>query len=570
MNKMRLKKRVVLSLLIAIVLPGSYGTALAQGLPAELVVVNANIITVDDDNPRAEALAVGGGKFVAVGTTSDIEKLAGKDTRVIDAGGKTITPGFIDAHCHPMPSYPFFPMMQIVDLAPESAAAMDDALRLLEEKAEATPTGSLVLGARYQDTKLGRHPTRVDLDAVSTEHPIVIMHSSGHMGVANSRALAIAGITRETADPPGGAFDRDEGGEPNGICREAALKWVMSKMPPRPPSREEALAEIDFFTRKFLSEGITSVADAKVDPMLIRLYQDALEAGKLNGVRVYMMIEDAYLDGLRSLSLRTGFGDERLRIGAIKIFHGNSLSGRTCWLSEPYEMINPETGELDYYGIPPDRSQEELDELVFAAHKAGFQCAIHSNGDREIDMVLDAYEKALGKLPREDHRHRIEHCSVATPAILERAKRLDIVLVLHSYIYEHGDKMEAYGERRWPMMHPNRSAHELGIPVAGSSDSPVSGAVPLLRIQSMVTRTTAEGKTYGPEQRVTAEQAIRIWTLGGAYASFEDDIKGSIEVGKLADFVILSDDPTQVPADTIKDMRVEKTIVGGKVVFEKN
>lgn len=557
-----------LNLLIVMALVLSPRLVFAGGLPAELVVLNANIITVDDENPRAEALAVSDGKFVAIGTSEEIGALVGKDTTVIDAEGKTIAPGFIDAHIHPMPSYPFFPMMHIVDLGPDNASSIDEAVALLGEKAKTTPKGALIMGAMYQDTKLGRHPTRRDLDKASTEHPILILHSSGHMGVANSMALEIARITAETPDPPGGAFDRDENGQPNGICREVAGQMVMAKMPPRPPTTEEALGEIWHFTRNCVSKGITSVADAKANPALIGLYQNAIEANRVNGVRIYMMIEDEYLEDLKKLKLRTGFGDDRLKIGAIKIFHGNSLSGRTCWLSEPYDMVNPETGENDYFGIPPKRSQEELDELVFSAHKAGFQCAIHANGDREIDMVLEAYEKALSKLPNKDHRHRIEHCSVTTPAILEKVKELGVVLVLHSYIYEHGDKMQVYGEERWGMMHPNRSAIELGIPVAGSSDSPVSAADPLLRIQSMVTRKTAEGKVYGPEQKVTVEQAIRIWTLGGAYASFEDDIKGSIETGKLADFIILSDDPTKVSPDTIKDVRVEKTIIGGKVVFD--
>ena len=192
----------------------------------------------------------------------------------------------------------------------------------------------------------------------------------------------------------------------------------------------------------------------------------------------------------------------------------------------------------------------------------------HSNGDREIDMVLDAIERALQKLPRIDHRHRIEHCSVANQRILERVKKLGVVLALHSYIYEHGDKMEEYGPSRWTMMHPNRSAIEMGIVVAGNSDSGVSAAHPMLRIQSMVTRMTAEGKVYGPEQKVSVDEAIWIWTMGSAYASFEEDIKGSIEVGKLADFVILSQDPNLVHPETIKEIVVEKTYVGGKLAYD--
>ena len=197
-----------------------------------------------------------------------------------------------------------------------------------------------------------------------------------------------------------------------------------------------------------------------------------------------------------------------------------------------------------------------------------FQAAVHSNGDREIDMVLEAIEKAVTRLSRDNHRHRIEHASVSNERILEHVKRLGVVLALHSYVYEHGDKMEAYGSKRIAMMHPNRTASEMGIPVAGNSDYGVSAADPLLRIQSMVTRTSAEGKVYGAQQRVTPEMAIRIWTLGSAYALFEEDIKGSIEVGKLADFVILSDDPTRARPTAIKDILVQRTVIGGEVVYE--
>ena len=311
----------------------------------------------------------------------------------------------------------------------------------------------------------------------------------------------------------------------------------------------------------FLSKGLTSVGHAGTGPSTLRLYQDVVAAGL--PVRVYVMLREHHLDDLKRLNLRTGFGDDHLRIGAIKLFHGNSLSGRTCWLYEPY------ADRPDYYGIPPARSQEALDELIYRIHEAGFQAAVHSNGDREIDMVLTALERALKRRPRPDHRHRIEHCSVVNPRILERIKKLGVVLALHSYVYEHGDKMEAYGEHRWNMMHPNRTAIKMGIPVAGTSDYGVSAADPLLRIQSMVTRKSAEGKVYGPEQRVSVEDAIRIWTLGSAYASFEENIKGSIEVGKLADFVLLSDDPTRVPPDRIKDVQIEKTVIDGRVVYSR-
>ncbi len=539
----------------------------AKEFYADLVVVNASVITVDYENPRAEAFAVKSDKFIAVGTNSQIKKLIGEDTIVLDARGKTVTPGFIDAHLHPGPVYPAHSRLRKVDLIPASVKTMGELINALRAKAKTTPKGQWVSGSRYQDTKLGRHPTREDLDKASTEHPISISHSSGHVSVVNSLALKNARITKDTPDPPGGGFDRDENGAPNGVCREGAGRLARRGSPPPPSAtREEKLNGYRLCFKNYLSKGITSIGDAGTDGSDMPFYQELINRGA-PVVRIYKMLGSRYLSRLKDLHLAGRFGDEHLRLGVIKLFHGNSLSGRTCWLYEPYEVINPKTGKKDYYGIRPGRSQEKLDKLVYNIHEAGFQVACHSNGDREIDMVLDAIEKALRKLPRKDHRHRIEHCSVVNPRILDRVKRLGVVLALHSYVYEHGDKMEDYGPKRWPMMHPNRSAVEMGIVVAGTSDSPVSAAEPLLRIQSMVTRKTAEGNVYGPEQKVSVGAAIRIWTMGSAYASFEEDIKGSIEVGKLADFVVLSQDPTEVPPDRIKDINVERTYVGGKLAF---
>jgi predicted amidohydrolase YtcJ len=528
----------------------------------EIAVVHANVITVGDSPPRAEAFLVRDERFVAVGSSAEIRSLVGTGTEILDLEGKTVTPGFIDAHLHPIPVFPETSRLSYVELGPESVRTIEELVDALHEKAARTPPDGWVFGFGYQDTKLGRHPTREDLDRVSTEHPIMIFHSSGHIRVFNSRVLTQADITRNTPDPPGGAFDRDEKGVPNGVCREGAAKVVLESAPDLPdPGLLEAAEGMKRAFERYLAKGITSVGDAGVDATKFLLYKFIV--GRTVPVRVYAMPAENLFRWLRRLRLRTGSGNEHLRIGAVKVFHGNSLSGRTAWLYEPY------ADRPDYYGVPPDGSQEELDELIFEIHAAGFQAAVHSNGDREIDMVLDAFEKALGKLPREDHRHRIEHASIVNPSILARVKRLGVVLALHSYVYEHGDKMEAYGEHRFGTMHPNRSALDRGIPVAGTSDSPVSAADPLLRIQSLVTRRSAEGKVYGPEQRISVEEALRVFTLGAAHASFEESIKGSIEPGKLADFIILSADPTRVPLNEIKDIRVEKTFIGGHRVYER-
>jgi predicted amidohydrolase YtcJ len=289
------------------------------------------------------------------------------------------------------------------------------------------------------------------------------------------------------------------------------------------------------------------------------MYQAVRAAG--NSVRLGVMVLENYFREAADLGLRSGFGDDLLRLTAIKVFHGNSLSGRTCWLSEEY------ADRPGYFGIPPARPQAQLDGAFQTMHDAGWQIATHSNGDREIDMVLTAIERAQAKNPRPDARHRIEHASVMTQQLLERARKAGIILVFHSYMWEHGDKLASYGVRRLAMMHPYRTAIDMGIHVAGHSDSSVSAADPLLRIQDMVTRRGSDGREYGANQRVTVDEALRVWTLDGAYATFEENLKGSITPGKLADFVVLRADPRKVPPREIKDIVIDSTWIGGKAVF---
>jgi hypothetical protein len=280
-------------------------------------------------------------------------------------------------------------------------------------------------------------------------------------------------------------------------------------------------------------------------------------------LRLYIMLREGSIDAAVELKKAMKEDEAGVRYGAIKSFHGNSLSGNTAWLYQPYAH------KSDYFGIAPARSRAELNKLVSQIHQTGLQSCIHSNGDKEIDIVLDAYEEALKANPRSDHRHRIEHCSIVNEAILKRIRKLDLVIAPHSYIYEHGDKIENFGSERWDWMLPNGLLIKQGTVVAGNSDYPISAAEPVLRIHDMVNRTSAEGKVYGPKQRCTVEQALEAFTLGSAYAEFAEKSKGSIEVGKLADFVVLGADPAKVNAKSIKDTEVLRTVIGGVTVFEK-
>ncbi len=537
--------------------------AASAAYAADAIYVNGNVITVDSAKPYAEAFAVSNGRFTAVGSNAEIRRLATPGTKVVDLKGMVVTPGFNDVHLHPVGVYDESSPYYTPWLGPEKVHTMDDLVAALKAKAIKTPAGQMVSGSRYQDTKLGRHPNRHDLDKASTEHPIMISHSSGHIIVVNSYILQASGITKDTKDPPGGSFDREPDGMPNGVVREAArrllTRFTAAAGNERVPFADEVKGYLRCF-RAYAERGMTSAGIAGGSPQSFRLYEAVRDAG--NPVRAGFMFSEASFPSVKALGMRSGFGDDLLRLTSIKVFHGNSLSGRTCWLSEAY------SDQPGYFGIPPARSQEDLDKAFQDMHDAGFQIATHSNGDREIDMVLTAIERAQAKNPRPDARHRIEHASVMNQSLLERAKKAGVILVFHSYMWEHGDKLASYGEKRLMMIHPYRTAIDMGIHVAGHSDSTVSAADPLLRIQDMVTRKGENGKGYGVNQRVSVEEAIKVWTLDGAYATFEEKIKGSIVAGKLADFAVLRKDPRKVNPDTIKDIVVDSTYLGGERVWQ--
>jgi hypothetical protein len=534
---------------------------------ADTIVVNANVITVDPSRPSAQAFAIDNGRFTAVGTNAEILKLKTSTTKIIDLKGETVTPGFNDAHLHPQAIFDENSQYYRVWLGGDKVKTMDELVAALKRKAAITPAGKIINGYGYNDVLLGRHPNRHDLDKVSTTQPVSITHGSGHITVVNSFMLEAAGVTKETQNPPGGALDRDPDGTPNGVLRESG-RSVLSRGRREErggsndraaiPHDEEIKGYLNCF-RQYSARGITSVGIAGGSPSSFRLMQELRDAG--NPVRVGFMFSTSSFDQLQAAGIERGFGDDRLRITSLKNFQGNSLSGRTAWLSEAY------SDRPDYFGIQPARTQEKLDEDVQKYWDAGWQVATHSNGDREIDMVLTAIERAMAKNPRPDARWRIEHASVMNQALLDRAKKDGVVLVFHSYMWEYGNILASYGPMRLSMMHAYRTAIDMGIHVAGHSDSPISAADPLLRIQDMVTRTSSQGIVNGANQRVSVDEAIKVWTLDGAYATFEEASKGSITPGKLADFVVLQKDPRKAPVNAIKDIVLEATYLGGQKVY---
>ncbi len=576
-----------LCLCFALIAGFAYFATMARA--AETIVINANVITVDAAHPAAQAFAIDNGRFTAVGTNAEILKLKTPTTQIIDLKGMTVTPGFNDAHLHPQAIFDEDSPYYRVWLGADRVKTMDDLVAALKRKAAITPPGKAINGYGYNDVSLGRHPNRHDLDKVSTTQPVSITHGSGHITVVNSFMLEAAGVTKETADPPGGALDRDPDGTPNGVLRESG-RSVLSRgrreqrsgssdekagsSDAKPAGRDQRDAgsndrmaiphdqELQGYLncfRQYSARGITSVGIAGGSPSSFRMMQELRDQG--NPVRVGFMFSVGSFDELSAAGIERGFGDDRLRISSLKNFQGNSLSGRTAWLSQSY------SDRPNYFGIPPARNQEKLDEDVQKWWDAGWQVATHSNGDREIDMMLTAIERAAAKNPRPDARWRIEHASVMNQALLDRAKKDGVILVFHSYMWEYGNILASYGPERLATMHAYRTAIDMGIHVAGHSDSPISAAYPLLRIQDMVTRKSSQGVAVGENQKVSVDEAIKVWTLDGAYATFEEKTKGSIAAGKLADFVVLQKDPRKVAPDTIKDIVLEATYMGGQKVY---
>jgi len=377
----------------------------------------------------------------------------------------------------------------------------------------------------------------------------------------NSRGMELAGFNRETVDPSGGRLGRDSSsGDLNGVVYERAIEPVRYDLIPKDTQavRRQGLSRI---WEMLTSVGLTSVHDARVIGDELVTYQEGRDSGELT-LRVYALMHYLHFPALKEAGVRTGLGDTRLRLGGIKMVADGAIAARTAYMSQPYE------GSTSDYGILA-MTAEETESQVMDMHRAGFQVCIHANGDLTIDMVLTAYETAQAAFPRSNTRHRIEHCTLVNPDLLRRMKALGVVATpFCTYVYHHGEKMSFYGEDRLQWMFAHRSFLDSGVVSTGSTDYPPGPFEPLLGIQSCVTRTDSNGKPWGPNQKISVEEAPRIYTANGAYASFEEDTKGTIEIGKLADLVVLSTDSTAIDPMGIKDIPVERTIVGGKTVYE--
>jgi predicted amidohydrolase YtcJ len=543
----------------------SAGAALAAGDDPDLVVVNAQVYTVDPRTPRAQAFAVRGDRFVAVGATDEIRGLAGSRTQVFDAKGMTVVPGFIDCHNHAGGEVLLYQVL-VGNPFEVEFVTIQSIVDKLRAKAATVPPDTWVEGYFFDDTKVkdGRQLHVGDLDQVSTQHPVVVRHRGGHTWFYNSRALAMAGVTRETADPPGGTLDRDASGALNGRVTDNA------NVPFQRVGRREAFTPeeaarrsrdgLAHISKQFARYGLTSVHHEGGD---LAALQDVRARGDLRHRVSYEPIGEM-LEAMIRTGIKTGFGDEWIRFGAtFEHTADGSFSERTMALSRPYPGRTP-----PYYGNVTE-TQEVLNGWVERVHRAGIDVNCHANGDVAIGNVLTALERAQKLYPRKDARPKITHCTLVNPDLVRRIKALNVTpACFTTYAYYNTDKFGFYGEELMKNAMAFRSFLDAGVNAAAGSDFSPGPFAPLMGIQGMVTRTGWNGETWGANQRVSVDEAIRINTLNGAYASHEEAIKGSITAGKLADFVVLADDPHTVDAGKIKDIQIVRTVTGGATVYQ--
>lgn len=527
---------------------------------------------MDKSKPKAEAVAIQGGKIAAVGSNDEILKLKADGTKIIDLEGKLVLPGFNDSHMH---LYSFGESLRMVDLLKvDSIGAM---ITKVQEfiNVNYIEQGKWVRGRGWNQDYFNvekRFPNRYDLDKISTVHPIVLSRVCGHVAVVNSRMLEVLGITSETQQVEGGHFDIDAAGEPLGIFRENALKLIFDQMP---ESFKEEIKDVIREAVKYAnSKGLTSVQTDDLAHVsgedfttVIEAYKELSQSGELT-VRVYEQCLISDIDKLKAFIDRgytTGVGDEFIKIGPLKILADGSLGARTAALVEPYSDDPSNKGIAAY-------SQSEMDELVSLAHDNGMHVAIHSIGDRIMYSAFESIEKALKKNPRANHRHGIVHCQITDETLLNRFRDLEVVAHIQPIFLNYDIHMveDRIGVERAKHTYAFKTMIDRGVHVALGTDCPVEPLDTMPNLYSAVTRQDLKGYPTGgwlPEEKLTVEEAVYCYTMGSAYASFEEDIKGSISYDKFADLVVLSDNIFEIEKENIKDTDIVMTIFNGQIVY---
>ena len=540
-------------------------SAWAQGQPAaDLIVTHANIYTVDRQHPAAEAVAVIGDRIAAVGSKAEIDTLRGPETRVIDAHGKLLLPGFNDSHVHFIDGGLGLAEVQLND-----APSAQEFKRRIARQAAKTAKGNWVLGGDWDETKWNskEQPTATLIDDVTANVPVFVSRYDGHQGLANSAAMKLAGISARTADVPGGVIVRDASGNPSGIFKDAAQELIFKAVPPL--SHEQRLAAAKRALAYAASVGVTSVQHMNAEYADVDVYSELLEQRQLT-TRIYCAPPESEWQDQAKVGLRRAWGSSYLRLGAVKGFADGSIGSRTAALFAPYSDEPNNQGILSAEMHPPESMRERL----LKADGAGLQLRVHAIGDRAISMILDmfaAIERANGY---HDQRMTIEHAQHMAPKDFERFAKLHVIASMQPYhAIDDGRWVEGrIGRERAKTSYAWRSFLDHGVTLAFGTDWDVAPLNPMLGLYAAVTRATLDGKNprgWIPEQKITLAEALEAYTLGSAVAEFQENEKGSITRGKLADMVILSDNIFAMKAEDIRDVKVETTIVGGRIVYRR-
>lgn len=533
---------------------------------ADLLLRNGHIVTMDGAKSVAGAMAVRDGRILALGDDDALAGCASPRTQLLDLHGQTVLPGLIDVHTHAMEWVKSI-LSGEIDAGYPAVHSIVEITQGVARRAATLSRGQWIVGSGWDDAKLAEHRyiTRQDLDAASPDHPVYLKHVSGHLSVANSAALKLANITKDTHDPPGGVVERDASGEPTGILKDTAMGLVAAILPGDPPDIDVRAARL--ISEKAAEVGLTTIHDIFISADEMRGYQEARHRGWLK-IRVQMSprigsIADA--EKLAQMGVHTGFGDDQLKFGAAKMFADGGMGARTIAIYPPGVIGEPTNlGVLRW--TPADMQKAQL-----LAAGAGWQLETHAIGDRAIDEVLDSYAAVIQQLGLKDHRFRIVHAGISTPAVQKRLRELHVLVDGNPpFVYWIGSWFAKYGPERVRWSYPARSYIENGIVEAAGSDVPVTPLSPWWGIWAAVVRRDLQsGQILAPEERISVEQALTLYTRNGAYAGFEEDRKGALEPGKLADFIIVDRNVLTVPADEIKDVKVLRTFVSGRSVYDR-
>ena len=550
-------------LFVVLLLLASFQAAGAQP-SGDLVLLNGKFWTVNDAQPRAQAVACLGNRIAAVGSNDEIRKWIGPATQVMDLAGKLVLPGFNDAHVHFYSGGENLASVQLRHAKSESEFRD----RIAEFAAE-LPAGRWITGGDWdhENWTPARLPARQWIDAVSGGHPVFVNRLDGHMALANSQALKLAGITRETPDPPGGTIVRDTAGEPTGVLKDAAMDRVYRVIPE--PSPEQIADAVRAAMRYAKENGVTSVQDMSASPEIFSVYQTLLGRGELT-VRIYGFQPLASWQRLAAVGLRAAFGGGQLQIGGLKGFADGSLGSTTALFFEPY-LDAPQTSGLANSQMIPE---SKMLNNILAADRAGLQVAVHAIGDKANFTILGMFEQAAQQDGARDRRFRIEHAQHLRAQDIPRFGKLRVIASMQPYhAIDDGRWAEKrIGPERAKGTYAFRSLLDSGAVLAFGSDWDVAPMQPLMGIYAAATRRTLDDKHPGgwvPEQKISVAEAIRAYTMGSAYASFNERNKGSIEPGKLADMVVLSDDILEIAPAEIEKTRVVATIFDGKIIYQR-